>query len=120
MPYKDPAGHKRWRDANREKRREWHKQWREANDEKWAGWGRRWRIGRTAWMREQKGDTCAGCGGKFEPHELDFHHRDPASKLFRVSQYKASRATLAAEIAKCDVLCASCHKTAHRALRGKD
>jgi hypothetical protein len=43
---------------------------------------------------------------------MDFDHRDPALKLFNISEYgvKCALAVLIAEIAKCDVVCANCHR----------
>jgi hypothetical protein len=43
---------------------------------------------------------------------LDFHHRDPSQKLFQVCQSAVGRRTEAilAEMAKCTVLCANCHR----------
>jgi hypothetical protein len=61
-----------------------------------------------------KAAGCADCGG---PGDL-FHHVDPATKLFNVGNgwgYTAEK--LAAEIAKCVVLCGSCHKIRHAKLR---
>ncbi len=49
---------------------------------------------------------------------LQFHHRDPSSKLFGIEQAlqaprKYSTAQLMAEVAKCDVLCSNCHDLVH-------
>lgn len=61
-----------------------------------------------AWKKTLR---CVHCGSA---KSLDFHHRDPAMKSFRVSRgvYHVSKERLEAEIAKCDVLCRACH-TAH-------
>lgn len=53
------------------------------------------------------------CGGTFPPCVMDFHHRDPSTKAFGLSVGEcASRSTtdVMAEIAKCDLLCANCHR----------
>jgi hypothetical protein len=57
---------------------------------------------------------CLWCGEK-EPCCLEFHHRDSADKDLEVSRLvsRGNRAKLFAEIAKCDVLCANCHKKLH-------
>jgi hypothetical protein len=55
---------------------------------------------------------CAQCGER-DPDCLDFHHRDPSqkSKDSRVFRRKTRKlAAVLAEIAKCDVLCANCHR----------
>lgn len=59
--------------------------------------------------------SCMNCG---ETHVgcLQFHHRDPSTKLFRIQQGVAEKvpfAKILKEIAKCDVLCANCHAKLH-------
>lgn len=65
----------------------------------------------------------AGCAcGEREPICLDFHHRDPAQKVMSIGKHLthfASVEALAAEIAKCDVICGNCHKKHHAALPPK-
>lgn len=53
---------------------------------------------------------CVRCGFREHPFALQFHHRDPASKLFGIGP-SISRGwnNLKAEIRKYDVLCANCH-----------
>jgi hypothetical protein len=66
--------------------------------------------------REARG--CAGCG-ETHPAILDLHHRDPADKHPRFKKWGAnawkrlSYADIAAELEKCDVLCANCHRKHH-------
>jgi hypothetical protein len=58
------------------------------------------------------GKVCAECG-ETQPDKLDFHHVDPATKKFAIARTASrSKAAILAEIAKCIVLCHSCH-TAH-------
>ena len=67
------------------------------------------------WMRSQK-VSCSECGFD-NPLALDFHHREGTEKEFAVSTAAAtgfSRERISAEIAKCDVLCANCHRIKHR------
>ncbi len=46
---------------------------------------------------------------------LDFHHRDPSTKEGQIGEFrKFGVKHLLAEIAKCDVLCANCHRKHHR------
>jgi len=49
--------------------------------------------------------------------ELLFHHRDPATKLFKVLSGNHSEEALKAEIAKCDVVCKKCHRKIHVRMR---
>lgn len=62
---------------------------------------------------------CVDCGYADSPVALDFDHRDPATKSFQISGNSTrSYAALEAEIAKCDVVCANCHRIrteSHRA-----
>lgn len=54
---------------------------------------------------------CKVCGYNEHPAALDFDHRDPATKKFRIAGSLNRRLdTLLEEIAKCDVLCAICHR----------
>lgn len=56
------------------------------------------------------------CGGRFPAVCMDFHHREGEDKCFDIGDTSAkgrgSRGLNAvlAEIAKCDVLCANCHR----------
>jgi NifB/MoaA-like Fe-S oxidoreductase len=57
---------------------------------------------------------CADCGYRDDPAKLHFDHRPGTVKLGQVSQmFKARQEAVDAEIAKCDVRCASCHITRH-------
>lgn len=57
---------------------------------------------------------CQRCG---ENHIacLDFHHKNPAEKDFQIGVGYCSNSIkrIKEEIAKCDVLCANCHKKLH-------
>lgn len=59
---------------------------------------------------------CADCG-ESRAACLDFHHLDPASKLFGISQGCRSKTLceIACEIRKCAVLCKNCHALRHEA-----
>ena len=57
-----------------------------------------------------KDKPCTDCGGRFPTVCMQFDHRDPAEKLFAISQAsQRSRAAVVAEIAKCDLVCSNCH-----------
>lgn len=58
---------------------------------------------------------CRNCSER-DPACLVFHHRNPATKFFHVSEAaegKYSLETIRAEVGKCDVLCANCHLKLH-------
>jgi hypothetical protein len=64
---------------------------------------------------------CAKCG-ETDPIVLDFHHRDPSQKKFQLIGslcYSRSRETILKEVAKCDVLCANCHRREEYRMRHK-
>jgi hypothetical protein len=67
------------------------------------------------WLRSLKREGCLDCGRyKRQPDRLEFHHRDPSTKLMNVpimSSYSQERVMV--EIAKCDVLCGDCHRKRH-------
>jgi len=67
----------------------------------------------TAFLRELRSVPCADCGGRFAGHQVDFDHRDPNEKAFDLTKGRAAlknREQLLAEAAKCDVVCANCHR----------
>jgi hypothetical protein len=60
-----------------------------------------------------RGGRCADCGYDTAVAALEFHHRDARSKEFQVSKSSVSRTRRWAEAAKCDLLCANCHRVRH-------
>jgi len=62
---------------------------------------------------EVRGGRCEDCGYRASAAALEFHHRDPSTKEFGVGNFTGSRARLLAEVAKCDLLCANCHRRRH-------
>lgn len=91
--------------------------WEKRNPEKVVQIHRNLRKSRRAWLDAQKeGRICARCG-ESDPACLDFHHRDPKQKLFSlaaVSTHAWAIAKMQAEIEKCDLICANCHRKEHR------
>ncbi len=60
---------------------------------------------------------CQRCG-ESDPVTLDFHHRDPNAKEISLTQAVHngwSIKRILQEAAKCDILCANCHKRLHAA-----
>ena len=68
------------------------------------------------WVTEyKKGLKCKFCG-ESRPLCLDFHHKDPKTKKKKVSALvntSYSLAVIQAEIDKCEVVCANCHRILH-------
>ena len=67
---------------------------------------------------EYKGGKCEECGySKCQP-ALEFHHRDPSKKDFRLSAGNSwSWVKIQPELDKCTLLCATCHREAHFKLK---
>ena len=54
---------------------------------------------------------CKICGYNKHPSALDFDHRNPYEKSFDISAGKTlNLKKLMMEVAKCDILCANCHR----------
>lgn len=104
MPYKDPEKAKEaWRrhyhsspDA-RAKVRERNGQKRERN---------------RAHVDELKSQACTDCGGTFPPVAMDFDHigDDKTAAITKMVHDGLSLARIAAEIEKCELVCANCHR----------
>lgn len=97
-------------------RREYKKAWRKTERGKIAHAKHNKKRGRAIklWLLEMCGSTkCIYCG-ESHPACLDFHHRDAAEKEFVIASAKTkNREILLAEIKKCDVVCANCHRKLH-------
>ena len=85
---------------------------RERNQSRVAGARYRARI--RAIIEEAKDRPCADCGRRFPTCVMDLDHVR-GEKEFKVSEavqraYALNIARVKAEIAKCDVVCANCHR----------
>lgn len=61
---------------------------------------------------EYKGGQCVCCGYDEHPGLLDFHHVDPKTKEFSIGNkgYTRSWEKIRAELDKCILVCANCHR----------
>ena len=61
---------------------------------------------------EHKGGKCQLCGYNKHQGALEFHHVEPALKSFGISTEGHSRSweRVKAELAKCILVCANCHR----------
>lgn len=60
-----------------------------------------------------KSEPCTDCGASFPPYVMDFDHRDPSQKsdiVSRMVRRAVAVKTILDEIAKCDLVCANCHR----------
>lgn len=60
-----------------------------------------------------KQKPCADCQGTFDPICMDFHHVS-GKKDFNIGWGRYGPARIAAEIAKCIVICSNCHRLRHK------
>lgn len=66
-----------------------------------------------------KGAKCQRCGYDRCVGALEFHHRDPSGKDFSLGHTKNTNfEKVRAELDKCDLLCANCHREIHAAIKG--
>jgi hypothetical protein len=70
-----------------------------------------WRA-QTGMLDRLRDTRCADCGGHFPPCAMDFDDRDPGSKLSAVTRMigRAGTNRILEEVAKCDIVCANCHR----------
>ncbi|MFN8518089.1 MAG: hypothetical protein U0667_01580 [Chloroflexota bacterium] len=68
-------------------------------------------------LRKLREQPCADCGHSFQPYQMDFDHLDSSVKAFRLtagSAMLAPRQVIDNEVAKCEILCANCHRVRTR------
>lgn len=68
---------------------------------------------------ELLGGRCQGCGTAAAVAAFEFHHLDAATKEFAISADGVPRRweLIVAELAKCALLCANCHREVHAGVR---
>jgi hypothetical protein len=115
-PLKDP-------DARRAYQREYMRKWYAANKalqvRRVRANTRKRRDGLTAWINEFKRRPCADCGGDFPPYLMDFDHvtGNKLDNICGMRNRTVSRDAILAEIEKCEVVCATCHRARTHARR---
>lgn len=63
---------------------------------------------------DYKGNKCYDCGNTFADCVYDFHHLDPSQKDFTIAKKSyANFESIKAELDKCVLLCANCHRIRH-------
>lgn len=63
-----------------------------------------------------KGGKCEECGYSKSLSALEFHHIDGKTKSFGIGSSRANKSwdSIVAELDKCRLLCANCHRETHR------
>jgi hypothetical protein len=85
-----------------------------------VSYGKRSKINRkaiknrnSALIRSLKKKPCYDCGGKYSYYVMDFDHLEPKTKLCNVGRMAGqsiSQKRILAEVAKCELVCANCHR----------
>lgn len=76
-----------------------------------------------ALISARKSKPCLDCKREFPPYAMEFDHRDPTQKLYNVATMRRSRMAftlIEQEMAKCDVVCATCHKIREYGPKGRN
>ena len=109
MPFKDPETRKR-------KQAEYSKAYYERNRSKVISKINQNKRANRAWFTSYKKTlSCIECGEN-HPATLDFHHVEPRKSKIKVNELVSdghTKTRILAEIAKCVVLCANCHRKHH-------
>ncbi len=120
MPYKNPnseeAKAKRRELAARPKAKEakkkYQKEYYQKNKDKYYDYNVKSRNPRKELLEKIKSVPCMDCGISYPTYIMDLDHRDPSTKKSNVSRLVRQGAwdDFIAEIEKCDVICANCHR----------
>ena len=86
------------------------KTWRKSNRDRLLTYWKRENDSYNLWISELKNHPCLDCGQSFPSECMDFDHVN-GDKEFHVTQGKRrGRERVIREIAKCDLVCANCHR----------
>jgi hypothetical protein len=98
-----------------EYRRSWYQKNIDAERKRLRSSNKRRQAELVLWFENYKSGLSCKCG-EADAACLDFHHSNPKEKEFEISNgvrsgYSKNR--ILEEIAKCDILCANCHRKLH-------
>jgi hypothetical protein len=105
-----------WKDSNADKLRLYRREWYHRNKEKEIERIVARKKEMRTWLNEYKSNlACKACG---ENHIgcLEFHHKNSEDKDVAIAiamQRGYSKKRIMEEMAKCEVLCANCHRKLH-------
>lgn len=106
MSFANPRKRRRYEHKRYMKHREWYL---ERNRKAYAA--------ATAYTEELKKQPCERCGRHFPSCVMDFHHKKGTTKVKAVSAFRSLSQALKDEVAKCELLCANCHRIKHAEMR---
>jgi hypothetical protein len=104
--------HAKTREYNREYQLMWYRKNRELHMERVLRVTQRQREFARQFVDSAKSRPCADCGVQFPPCAMDFDHvrGTKVADLARLRLARGARSKVVAEIAKCEVVCAVCHR----------
>lgn len=105
MPHKDP-------EENRAYKRKWYAKNRDRVSKNVRRNNDRYREQALAHMRAVKNKPCADCREKYPHYVMDFDHvrGEKKGNVATMASHGYSIKVLDEEMAKCDVVCANCHR----------
>lgn len=107
---------RKWITSHRKEIQEYQRQWYQRNKTTQKRWVAKRKQELQIWYQELKSlYKCIECK-KSHPAIIDFHHRDPTKKdldLAVAIQHGWSKERVLKEIAKCNPICANCHRILH-------
>jgi hypothetical protein len=109
MPFKDPEARRAYR---REYMRKWYELNRELHRQRVRRVNHRQRELAKSFVDNAKNRPCLDCGVSFPPYVMDFDHVRgvKAATMSRLRTARGGWSKLKAEIEKCEVVCANCHR----------
>ena len=110
MPFKDPEARRAY---HRVYMRGYYRTHRTEQIARATAVNRRARATIRQLIHELKSRPCPDCGGEFPPVLMDFDHVRGTKRgiISRLSGGRMAKAKLMEEIAKCEVVCANCHRS---------
>lgn len=104
MPYKDPI-------KQREAQRRWYLDNKGSQQKASSLWKRNTRKLIKKFVFDAKDQPCTDCGKDFPSYVMDFDHvRGPKVGSISSLVSKCDLSKIEAEIAKCEIVCANCHR----------
>lgn len=103
MPYKD-------KEVERQYQRDWYQRNKALTKQRSRASNRRYSARNRAFLKEYKEKhPCTDCGGFFPSYVMDFDHLN--DKRYTISNMQTlSIEALLAEMEKCELVCANCHR----------
>ncbi|MBV9355569.1 MAG: hypothetical protein JO023_08575 [Chloroflexi bacterium] len=109
MPWKDPDARRAY---HREYMKRWYRQNRELHMQRVLKVNRERSERGRQFLDKLKRQPCSDCGLQYPPYVMDFDHVR-GEKLMNLSRLRTGRlawARILAEVDKCEVVCANCHR----------